>query len=468
MIKYILLIFISIKIISSPWLESENIILDYKIQKAELLCDTYINPDIFEPYTVGNITKSIDEYTSEDFNIPNECLDELNLIKNQIKMSFEQPKTKVGFQSAIEDIYFQNKGPRYYQKENIYLQHSKASSRFAYNFKILKEDGSKDLKFDESYASILLKNNIVSVGRISRWWSPSDTASLILSNTARPSFGIEISNFFPFEFRGEKLKKLGKINYSFFINELEKDRAIPNTLLFGNRISLQPKNNLNISFFRIAQFGGRGRPTDRETIINMLIGRDNSTNKNEDFNEPGNQLAGIDLKYSSSNGFSYFIQMVGEDEAGYFPSRKMYLYGFSKKLIKAGNLYKFSFDFYDTETDINNYTYNHNIYKDGFRYNKSSIGANIDADSQKFKVSAELLDDRNNQIKIGYIDAVINRNNSEYNMWGIEMFKLKELNISFIKKYHKYHFELVTLLRDSENSQIASSNVFLKFEYKLN
>ena len=139
----------------------------------------------------------------------------------------------------------------------MYFEHQNTSSNISFKLKALKEEGTNEILLDESYFSFLYKNNVFSIGRIDRWWSPSDSSSLILSNSARPTFGIDISNYVPILFENSLLNKIGMINYSIFLNKLEKERHIPNALIFGNRLSVQPSNKLNISF-RVAQFSGDG------------------------------------------------------------------------------------------------------------------------------------------------------------------------------------------------------------------
>ena len=60
---------------------------------------------------------------------------------------------------------------------------------------------------------------------------------------------------------------------NFFVNKLEKEREIPNTLLFGNRVTFKPHDSFKFSLLRLAQFGGKDRPKDVGTILKMLAGR---------------------------------------------------------------------------------------------------------------------------------------------------------------------------------------------------
>ena len=118
----------------------------------------------------------------------------------------------------------------------------------------------------------------------------------------------------------------------------------------------------------------------------MLLGRDNS-NANGSFEEPGNQIAGLDFKYlTNKNNLTIYGQMIGEDEAGYFPSRKFYLYGSSFDIFIKNRPLNMSIN-YKIHFQVSNYTYNHPIYKDGLRYLYMPLGASIDSDSNKFSIT---------------------------------------------------------------------------------
>ena len=199
----------------------------------------------------------------------------------------------------------------------------------------------------------------------------------------------------------------------------------------------------------------------------MILGKDNSSNANAQINEPGNQLAGIDLKYHINNTTSIYTQMLGEDEAGYFPSRKIFLYGISRKYYKSASIVKFNLDYYDTESDIKNYVYNHGIYKSGYRYLGSSIGADIDADSNKLKLSS-IISRGKDVFKISYIDTDINKNNNPENTLNNISFSSKEIHFSYKRQYGNYSFEIISLFRDTDNKLIANKNAFIRIEYHLN
>ena len=121
----------------------------------------------------------------------------------------------------------------------------------------------------------------------------------------------------------------------------------------------------------------------------MLKGKDNyyASSANRD-DEPGNQLGGLDfnLLLLKNKNLVLFGQITGEDEAGYLPSKTFYLLGASYSWNKF-NPRKINFEYSDTGSREANVTYNHFIFKDGYRYYGIPIGSTYDADSKTKSIS---------------------------------------------------------------------------------
>ena len=109
-------------------------------------------------------------------------------------------------------------------------------------------------------------------------------------------------------------------------------------------------------------------------------------------NEPGNQLAGFDLRWTPrwfDRSFSVYGQFIGEDEAGGLPSRYLGQLGIERagEFGAIGNYRWFaeyagtSCDFYKRE-EIFNCAYNHTIYQTGYRHRGRTIGHAADNDSK--------------------------------------------------------------------------------------
>ena len=116
----------------------------------------------------------------------------------------------------------------------------------------------------------------------------------------------------------------------------------------------------------------------------MFLGRDNVGDAGTTpENEPGNQLAGIDLRWSNmwfGQPSAFYLQGIAEDEAGGYPSRYMALVGIETSgYIKNRWSYRWYAELAGTscdfiKTDLWNCAYNHGIYETGYRYHGRVIG----------------------------------------------------------------------------------------------
>ncbi len=257
----------------------------------------------------------------------------------------------------------------------------------------------KELRLDDSYAGLALGNWMLSVSTMPRWWGPGWQGSLILSNNARPvpTLALERNQSDPFEM--PVLRWLGPWKFIFFLGQLEGDRVISDARLIGARLNFRPTRKLEIGLSRAAQWGGDGRPDDFASFIDVLRGESNTENPEED---PGNQLAGIDLRWRSplvgNLPYAVYTQWMGEDEAGGLPSKwigqaGIELWGVSSTL--AGT-YRFYLEATDTATRFLrsktefNVAFNHSVYQSGFRFRERSLAHTADSDSQMLSLGGIL------------------------------------------------------------------------------
>ena len=464
--RYILLIFLSFNALSEPWFNvSDSKNLDY-ISHQLKSCNYWDESYISYPVSYGEINFYLNKINER--NIDNAlCKSNIDRIKIYLRDNFIQSRVVIfGMQSGTNDQYFQTRTNRYFHKDNYYFSLSDINSNFAYKVKVTNAYQEDKIYFDESYLAYKFKNHVFTIGRINRWWSPSESYSLIMSNSARPLPGVGYKNYIPIKSQNNFLKFLGYVNYEFFLNELEKERAIPNTLLFGNRVTFKPHDSFKFSFLRLAQFGGKNRPKDADTIIKMLIGKDN-TSANLSFTEqPGNQLAGFDFVYSPqiNRNLKIYMQTIGEDEAGYFPSRKMSLYGFSY-FFEGLNPTSLSIDHIDTFNGFRNSSYNHVLYKSGLRHYGIPIGASIDADSEALKVSLNKKFN-NFYFEFSFADIYLNKNNSLTNYWTKERVEFNQLNLLIKYQYKKSYIDLIYTHTNQMFNNFNKNNFFINLYFK--
>lgn len=395
---------------SDPWFRADNEVIQLEIEKLRL-CGLKFPAISAFPLNIPIVNDVLENYDQSELSAS--CQIIFDSFTNEIKKNLYNTKNIIGYQSQRPDIYFQDFGKRLSSDSHLYLSSSNNNHSYAYNLSL--QVYSDEIRFDESYISYYSNNHVITLGRISKWWSPSFNSSLILSNSARPSPGISFSNYQPKAVNSKYLSFLGPISYEFFINKLENDRHIPNALLFGNRVSIQPHQRLKFSLFRTAQFGGRDRELNTKVFLDMLRGKDNyslsDTNKE---NEPGNQLGGLDFNYLllKNSNLALYGQIAGEDEAGYLPSKTFYTIGITYSWDRL-HLKQINFEYSDTGSRQANTTYNHKIYKNGYRYYGRPIGSVFDADSKISMINFKQDLKNNSHVRFKVAKAILNYNNSD-------------------------------------------------------
>ena len=249
-------------------------------------------------------------------------------------------------------------------------------------------DDEHEFRPDGSYLAASLGNWVLSLGYLDRWWGPGWQGSLILSNNARPLPAIALDRNLPDPFEVPVLRWLGPWRLSTFMGQFESDRDFSNALLFGFRVEIRPHPTLQLAASRTAQWCGDGRPCGLDTFWDLLVGNDNDQPLEE---QPGNQLGGFDLRWSWPGGrvpFALYAQAIGEDEAGFLPSKYLGLFGLETWVDLGRGSWRVHAEYADTACDFLRSppefgcSYTSGIYTDGYRYRGRVIGHAMDADGE--------------------------------------------------------------------------------------
>jgi hypothetical protein len=204
------------------------------------------------------------------------------------------------------------------------------------------------------------------------------------------------------------LSWLGPWDLAVHFGRFESDRHVPDARFLGMRFNFRPLPSLEIGLSRAAQWCGDGRPCGFDTFADLLLGRDNVGDDDIDrSNEPGNQLAGFDLRWAArlfERPFAVYGQLIGEDEAGGFPSRYLGEFGIETSGMLGtrwsyrwfGEVTATSCKFHSS-TEIFNCAYNHSIYQTGYRYRSRAVGHASDNDSRILSTGLILSDERETQ-----------------------------------------------------------------------
>jgi hypothetical protein len=256
-------------------------------------------------------------------------------------------------------------------------------------------DGKK-FRPDGSYLGVNIGNFMISAGFMERWWGPGWDGNLILSTNARPIPSITIERNYTDAFKFPLLKWLGPWRASIAVGEAEgHDVAVPNVRFLAARVNLKPRPWIELGVTRTAQWCGGDRECGWSTFTDMLLGRDNQITNGTSDDQPGNQMAGYDMRVSSpwrALPVALYTQWIGEDEAGGLPSKFIGQVGAEGWMTKGFGLLRARVEYTDTTCNFTRETpefdcaYRNAIYPQGYTYRGRNIGHSIDRDGRMYSV----------------------------------------------------------------------------------
>ncbi|NNL55460.1 MAG: hypothetical protein HKP32_09925 [Woeseia sp.] len=258
---------------------------------------------------------------------------------------------------------------------------------------------------DGTYVGAVLGNWILTAGWQERWWGHGRDGSLILSTNARPTPGFAIQRNLSTPFKTRWLSWMGPWTMAGFMTGLDDPRTVNDARLFGVRGSFGPPNTgLEIGLSRTAQWCGDGRPCDAEAFVNLLLGRDNRGVNIDLEDEPGNQLAGWDARWSLPRQIpvALYMHWIGEDGrpngvpiGSWMRQLGIEYWGSIGSLSHRTHLEvsdtlcrEGGFGFSDVRPDC---AYVHPIYKTGYRYRGRAIGHPADGNSLSYSIGSTLV-----------------------------------------------------------------------------
>lgn len=258
-------------------------------------------------------------------------------------------------------------------------------------------DDDQPVRLDGSYVAGRFGNWIVTAGAQDRWWGSGWEGSLILSSNARPVPAIALDRAVSKPFKSPWLSWIGPWRLTTFMGQMENGRGdYDHPLLFGMRISARPLDGLEISLERTAQWCGEGRPCGMKEFWNMFSGNDNRGENVSAKDEPGNQLAGWDVRWAKPWGswnYAIYNQHTGEsiDNKIPRPYRSFDIVGMETWGASQvnGSSWRAGVEYAmtrcgGTENGLKLWdcAYNNEIFSDGYRYRGRVMGHAMDGDGQ--------------------------------------------------------------------------------------
>lgn len=302
------------------------------------------------------------------------------------------------------------------------LKASWLTDHFAVNLQgsyVVDPDDDKAWRADGSYLGVNFGNFMLSAGFMERWWGPGWDGSLILSTNARPIPGITLERNYTDPFKTKWLSWLGPWRASIALGETESaGMQVPGVRFFAARFNFKPRPWLEFGLTRTAQMCGGDRPCDWDTFVDMLLGNDNQVEDGATGGQPGNQMAGYDIRLRSpwrALPVVVYAQLIGEDEAGGLPSKFLGQFGLETWGSLRDDSWRLRVEYADTACNFSrelpefNCAYRNAIYPQGYDYRGRNIGHGLDNDSRMFTVAGMLSRQNGDVVSLSFRRQTFNR-----------------------------------------------------------
>lgn len=375
---------------AAPWIDTEDPMLRMSIQA---LADANVISRPVNTYPLFWKGIAIDIAAYDEQKIPAHVLFAFYHVKHSLRFAKQDFTASVKVQATDDVDGFQYFGERYDAKAQVSVSSETVQENWAAKVQVNYRSSSnedQDITYDGSYAAVNIDNWVISADIVNNWWGPGKSNALIMSNNARAFPAIRLSRHTAEAFESKWLSWIGPWSATTYLGAQENNAFVPNAKLWGARINFRPLNSLEIGLSRTAQWGGDGRSEGIDDLWNVIIGHDNRGGEISEADEPGNQLAGVDIRYHfSAFGLQggVYGEFIGEDEAGLLPSHIMSLVGTDWYFGNNEHLYQAYLEYTDTFIDCGfggvagNCAYEHHIFKDGYRRYGRSMGSTYDSDA---------------------------------------------------------------------------------------
>jgi len=401
---------------AAPWIAPGDVQARFALQK--LADRRHLDRTVSTwPIMWPNVTRSVEQSVNAD---PTAIVSAVSYLRYQEETQFNDgAKAQVALSGTTESTLVQGFNNQAQEEGELSASLEWQGGHWAMGLKpsvVTNATDDETYRYDGSYLAGTFGNLVIGAGAIDRWWGPGWQSSLILSNNARPVPSVWLSRKNDLAPSTPWLGWVGPWNFTIFAGQLEKARAVPDTKLVGMRLTLRPIEGLDVGLSRIIMWGGEGRPENGASLLDALVGRDNSQDGGD--TDPSNQLGSIDLRYGFGVGeqaMGVYVQMMGEDEAGAFPARKSWLMGadWTTQLLSSDQ--QWFIEYTNTQADdlfgsaMPGVTYEHFNYRTGYRYYGRNMAASIGGDATATSLGLFQFFDRGSRLGVTASYVALNR-----------------------------------------------------------
>lgn len=157
---------------------------------------------------------------------------------------------------------------------------------------------SNSFRLLDTYVSMHLLGQEVSVGKQSYWWGTDDSSAMMLSNNAEPFYSLRINRTTPL-YIPLLSRLLGPFRWDNFFGKLSGHQFPNQPFFYGQKINFSPTKNLELGFSRDAVIAGAGvAPMTFGTFWHSFTSTSSGTYGGSSLrNSPGARHANFDFRY---------------------------------------------------------------------------------------------------------------------------------------------------------------------------
>jgi hypothetical protein len=411
---------------ADPWLVPGDVGLRSDIQ---LLADAGLlkGPVTTWPMSWADIAR--DALAADDSEVDAMVADALLRVRARARAASARGFSGAGMRvsAAHEPGMLRDFGDAPREQGELALRGSWLTRHFALNLQgayVVDPDDGKKVRPDGSYLGFNFGNFMLSAGYMERWWGPGWESSLILSSNARPIPSLTLERNYTDPFKSRWLSWIGPWRASIAVGRAEShDVPVTDVRFFAARLNFKPRQWLEFGLTRTAQWCGGDRRCDWSTFVDMVLGNDNQVTDNEKSEQPGNQMAGYDMRLRSpwrTLPLAFYTQWIGEDEAGGLPSKFIGQFGIETWGSMAGGNWRLRAEYADTTCNFTRQTpefgcaYRNSIYPQGYAYHGRIIGDSIDNDSRSYTLAGLLILRNGDFFSLKLRRAEVNRDGGDH------------------------------------------------------
>ncbi len=228
----------------------------------------------------------------------------------------------------------------------------------------------------DTYVSMHLMGQEVSVGKQSYWWGPDDGSAMMLSDNAEPFYSLRIKRTTPL-YIPLLSKLLGPFQYDNFFGKPSGHTFPRQPFFYGQKISFSPTKNLELGFSRDAVIAGEGvAPLTFGTFWHSFTSTSSGTCAGCSLrNNPGARHGSFDFRYrlpGLRNWLTLYADAVVHDDVSPVDAPRHAAVTPGIYLAKVPGLPKLDLHVEGGSTDITSrakggeYYYYEGIYRDGY------------------------------------------------------------------------------------------------------